>query len=247
MYRHKTGDPLCSSASLLRSALAAAAMLGIPLPASAVEIFNNGDMVLRWDNLIAYQSVFRTEPRNSTLLTNINTDDADRNFVPGIVSNRFDLLSQLDFSASGFGFDASAAAWYDFVYHQSNHNDSAATFNPYSVPHNQFPRAVRQLHGAYAELVNAFVYGSFDIDGLPFSFRAGRRTLCWGESLFFPENGVAGGQAPIDDIKVLGLPTAYARDVFMPVAQASASLQLPAGFALEGYYQFEWRRTRLPG
>ena len=247
MYRHKTSDPLCSSASLLRSALAAAAMLGIPLPASAVEIFNSEDMVLRWDNLIAYQSVFRTEPRNPALLTNINTDDADRNFVPGIVSNRFDLLSQLDFSASGFGFDASAAAWYDFVYHQTNHNDSPATFNPYSVPHNQFPRAVRQLHGAYAELVNAFLYGSFDINGLPFSFRAGRHTLLWGESLFFPENGVAGGQAPIDENKVLGRPSAYARDVYMPVAQAWAGVQLPGGFSLEAYHQFEWRKTRVPG
>src|SRR5438105_2264846 len=177
MYRHKTSDPFRSSASLLRSALAAAAMLGIPLPASAVEIFNSEDMVLRWDNLIAYQSVFRTEPRNPALLTNINTDDADRNFVPGMVSNRFDLLSQLDFSASGFGFDASAAAWYDFVYHQTNHNDSPATFNPYSVPHNEFTPAVRRLHGAYAELVNAFVYGSFDLAGLPFSFRAGRHPL----------------------------------------------------------------------
>jgi hypothetical protein len=33
----------------------------------------------------------------------------------------------------------------------------------------------------------------------------------------------------------------------MPVVQASASLQLPGGFAVEGYYQFEWRKTRQPG
>ena len=33
----------------------------------------------------------------------------------------------------------------------------------------------------------------------------------------------------------------------MPVAQVSASLQLPQGFAVEGYYQFEWRKTRQPG
>jgi len=42
-----------------------------------------------------------------------NADDGDRNFAPGIISNRFDLYSQLDFSKGRFGFDASARAWYD--------------------------------------------------------------------------------------------------------------------------------------
>jgi len=34
---------------------------------------------------------------------------------------------------------------------------------------------------------------------------------------------------------------------FMPVTQLSGSLQLPGGAGIEGYYQFEWRKTRLPG
>jgi hypothetical protein len=197
--------------------------------------------------VLGYETAFRVESRNPALLTNINADDADRNFTPGIVSNRFDLRSQLDYSHAGFGFDVSATAWYDFVYHQKNHNDSPATFNPYSVPHNDFPRGVRGLQGAYAELDNAFVFGSAEVAGLPASFRIGRYTLLWGESLFFPENGIAGGQAPVDENRIIGRPGSYARDVYMPVTQASGSIQLPDGFSLEAYYQFEWRRTRVPG
>jgi hypothetical protein len=217
------------------------------VPASAGELYSHDDVELRWDNTVTYTTAFRLEGRNSRLIADPNADDGDRNFAPGIISNRFDLLSQIDFSKGWFGFDASAAFWYDTIYNQKNDNNSPSTFNPISVPHNQFPHAVRVLHGDNAELVNAFIYGNTTLAGMPFSFRVGRHTLLWGESLFFPDNGIAAGQAPVDDIKVLGRPTAYARDVFMPVAQASASLQLSDRVTAEAYYQFEWRKTRVPG
>src|SRR5690348_1828756 len=111
MARHKSKNP-DSTALDLRHAIPAAVVLLFSLPVSAGELFNNGNAVARWDNVLAYSATFRTEPRNAALLTNINSDDADRNFTSGIVSNRFDLLSQFDFSASGFGIEASAAAWY---------------------------------------------------------------------------------------------------------------------------------------
>jgi hypothetical protein len=214
---------------------------------SAAELFSTGDSLLRWDNTVSYSTALRLRDRSPALLANRNADDGDRNFAPGIVSNRFDLLSQLDFSKTWFGFHASAAAWYDTVYHQKNDNNSPGTFNPVSVPHNKFTHDVQVLHGGEAELVNAFFYANTELAGLPLSLRAGRHTLLWGESLFFPDTGIAAGQAPVDAIKVLGRPSAYARDVFMPVAQVSASIQLPGDLAAEAYYQFEWRRTRLPG
>ncbi len=225
----------------------AAAWLLFAEPAFAGVIFDNGESVLRWDNTIGYETAVRVENRNPDVLRDINADDADRNFAPGIVSNRFDLVSDLDYSHGGFGFDASASAWYDFVYHQKNHNDSPATFNPYSVPHNEFPAGVKSLQGGWAELDNAFLFGNAEISGLPVSFRIGRYTLLWGESLFFPETGIAGAQAPVDENRVIGRPSAYAREVTMPVTQASASIQLPGGFSFEAYDQFEWRRTRIPG
>ena len=92
-------------------ALLAACLLALPLSAMAGEIFNNGETILRWDNVLAYQLALRLQPRNPALLNNINTDDADRNFAPGLISNRFDLLSQLDLSSGGFGFNISGAAW----------------------------------------------------------------------------------------------------------------------------------------
>src|SRR5258706_7312386 len=243
----RSGWVCCRRAHRIAAELCLALTLCHASAVSATELYSSGDTELRWDNTVSYSTAFRLSDRDPALLANRNADDGDRNFAPGVVSNRFDLFSQLDFSTAWFGVHASGAAWYDTVYHQKNDNNSPATFNPASVPHNEFTHAVQTLHGAKAELVDAFLYGNTELAGLPFSFRIGRHTLLWGESLFFPENGIAAGQAPVDDIKVLGSPTAYARDVFMPVAQVSASLQLPGGFAVEGYYQFEWRKTRLPG
>jgi hypothetical protein len=210
-------------------------------------LYSDGEIEFRWDNTLRYSTAIRLDKADPVLLADRNADDGDRSFKPGIVSNRFDLFSQLDISKGDFGFDASAALWYDTVYHQKNDNDSPGTFNPISVPHDEFTHAVRDLHGQKAELVNAFLYGSTDVAGMPLSFRVGRHTLLWGESLFFPDNGIAAGQGPVDETKVFGRPTAYAKDVFMPVTQASASLQISGGLALDAYYQFEWRKTRLPG
>jgi hypothetical protein len=215
--------------------------------AVAGELYSQDGIYLRWDNTFAYSSAFRLRNPDSALLKNPNADDADRNFRAGLISNRFDLVSQLDVSKGRFGFDASASFWYDTVYHQKNDNNSPTTFNAVSVPHDQFVHAVRVLHGEDAELVNAFFYGNTEVEGVPLSFRVGRHTLLWGESLFFTDNGIAAGQAPVDEIKVLGRPTAYARDVYLPVAQASASIGPVGGVTADIYYQFEWRKSRLPG
>jgi len=228
--------------------LAGFALLAWPVcEASAGVVYEEGDILLRWDNTLKYTAAVRLSGQSPYLISRRNSDDGDRAFNPGMISNRFDLYSQLDFSKAWFGFDASAAFWYDTIYNQKNDNNSPATFNPISVPNDEFPHDVRRLHGQNAELVNAFVYVNTDVGGIPLSMRLGRHTLIWGESLFFPENGIAGGQASIDVIKELGRPTSYAKDVYMPVAQASLSLQVTDNVTLDAYYQFEWRKTRLPG
>lgn len=217
------------------------------LPASAAELLQSDGWDLRWDNTLRYTAAFRLTYYDDALVADPNADDGDRNFAPGLISNRFDLLSELDLSNGPFGVEVSAAAWYDTAYHGTNSNDSAATFNPFTVPHNRFTHAVEILHGEDADLLNAFAYGGFDLDDVPVSFRVGRHTLLWGESLFFANNGIAAGQAPIDAIKAASEPEAEAKELFLPVGQVSATIQPRSWLSLSLYDQFEWRRTRLPG
>ncbi|MBX7197886.1 MAG: DUF1302 domain-containing protein [Rhodospirillaceae bacterium] len=216
-------------------------------PAFATEIYNNGSAAIRWDNTLRYSGGLRLESANPVLLADPNADDGDRDFKSGLISNRFDLTSELGVRAGNFGAEISGTAWYDTVFAQSTDNTSPATFNPRSVSNTSFVPAVRDLHGRNAELLNAFVYGAFDLGDLPVALRAGRHTVVWGESLFFAENGVAAGQAPVDATRAASLPYARAGDVYLPVWQVSGSVQPASNISVGFYYQFEWRRSRFPG
>jgi hypothetical protein len=227
-------------------ALAFAALLGIQ-PVSAMEFdTGNPDWKLRWDNTIKYSLAGRLKQAmpelTSTLPVTANQDDGDNNFKRGIVSNRLDLLSELDLTGPGYGARLSGAAWYDQIYNRSNDNTS---FTANHTPGNEFPEETRQLMGRKAELLDAFVYGRFNLGDTPASMRAGRHTLLWGESLFFGANGIAGGQAPLDLIKLLSVPSSTFKEVARPTGKVSGQVQLSSDVTVGAYMSYEWEKTRL--
>jgi hypothetical protein len=202
---------------------------------------------LRLDTAVRVSLGFRTEAADSALLANINADDGDRAFTPGLNSERVDVVSELTGERGALGFDVSGQGWYDAAYNTRSANDSPQTFNPLNVSNRGFAPDVRDLMGKQAELLNAFVRDTETVDGLPVTVSIGRQTLLWGESLLFPENGIAASMAPVDDIKSLAAPLAEAREVFLPVTQIVARAGFGGGVSVEWYDQWEWRRDRLPG
>jgi hypothetical protein len=222
--------------------------LGIAiLPVSAhafTHDFNNGVQV-RFDNDIEYSLGIRTAPVSSQITSNINGNDGDLNLAKGIVSNRIQDITTLDLSYNGFGFDASTESFYDSVYESKTQNTSQATYNPIG-PVSKYPNATGALIGRNIELRNLFGYGTFSIGNVPIDFRIGRHTLIWGESVFFPDNGIAYGIAPLDGIEATNEPNAEVKDLFLPVGMASISAQLTDSLRLESYYQFEWEKTIIP-
>ncbi len=232
----------------------AAALLALCVAqvAHGAEIDTGGDLQLRWDTTLRTSLGVRTEGQDAALLRNPNADDGDRAFNPGLMSERLDVLSEIDMllpesSIGAFGIAASADGWYDAAYHGRTANRSPATFNPISVPNTQFPKDVQALEGDEAELLTAELHDRFMAGDMPVTLRIGRQTLLWGESLFSTENGIAAGQAPVDEIKALSQPLAEAKELFLPVAQAVVNLAPRPGITLEAYIQPEWRPNRLPG
>ena len=217
------------------------------VPARADDLYSGDGFDIRWDNTIRYSAAFRVSPRNPKLLVDPNSDDGDRDFAAGLVSNRLDLLSTLDVSRGDFGVHASIAAWYDTVYHARTDNASPATYNPISVPNTQFATSVRNLMGQDAEIEDAFAYGNFAVDDVPVSMRLGRQTVLWGESLFYDANSIAAAQAPVDYIKALGAPEVYSENIYLPVDQISLTVQPQSDISVAAYYQLGWRPSRLPG
>lgn len=215
--------------------------------AHALEIeTGNPDLQLRWDNTVKYSIAGRVKEPSDKLTATVNEDDGDRNFDRGLISNRVDLFSEADVSYKGFGARVSGAGWYDTVYNRSNDNDSPATANSISVPFDEFTSDTETLHGRKAELLDAFVFGRFDLGESKATFRIGQHTLLWGESLFFGANGIAGGQAPVDIVKALSVPNTQFKELIRPTQQFSGQLQLGPDVSIGAYYQWRWEKNRFP-
>lgn len=243
------------------SILAAAALLSLASPAALGFEFETGnpDVKVLWDTTAKYSTGFRLEPPSQAIVGGPNydsaspsyfpnTDDGSRNFKRGLVSNRLDLLSELDVSYRNIGFRVSGAGWYDTVYQRStNANDSPLTSNPISVAYNQFTDATRRLHGGDAEILDAFVFGKFTLGTMPASLRLGKHTLLYGESLMLGANGIAAAQASIDVVKALTVPNALFKEFMMPINQVSGQVQVTPNVAVGGYYMLDWQGDRLPG
>jgi hypothetical protein len=205
------------------------------------------DWKVRWDNTVKYSAAFRTRDRSGNLSSDPNQDDGDRNFNTGLISNRLDVLSELDASfRNQFGVRFSGAGWYDSVYNSSNDNNSPATVNHFSTSPNTFAHAARDIEGRYTELLDGFAYAGGDLAGMPVKVRAGRHTLIYGETLFFGANGIAYAQSPTDLIKLLSVPSSQFKEILLPVNQISGDLQILPNVSVGAYYQFEWREDRLP-
>lgn len=245
---------LLSRLSRATVALAACFAALAATPARAYN-FETGDtsLQLRWDNTVKYSAAFRLEDRQSKLVscpTCGNFDDGDRNFGKGTVSNRIDLLSELDvnksFSTSSFGFRASAAAWYDAVYNRQNDNNSPRTSNARSVPNFEFTEDAKTIMGRHVEIGDLFTSSRFNLGSVPVTTRMGRHALLYGETLFFGVNGIAAAQQPIDAIKATSVPSSQFKELILPVWQISTIAQIAEKWAIGGYYQLNWRKTRLP-
>jgi hypothetical protein len=233
---------------------AALVLAGVGPVASAAEIdTGNPELKLRWDNTVKYSNALRLRGRDAALLTDPNQDDGNRNFARGLISNRFDLLSEADLAYRDVGARVSAAGWFDSVYRRANDNDSAGAFGPGSSTSNssrgidQFTAGTRKLHGAKAEVLDAFVYGRFQAGQTSTTVRLGRHALVWGESLFLGANAIAGAQGPTDIIKALSVPNSQVKEIVLPVPQISVQSILTPEVSIGAYYQFRYVGNRFPG
>lgn len=252
--RHETRD--LSAVRLVKPTLLATAIATL-LGSAAAQAFQvetgSDDVKVLWDTTAKYSTMYRLQDQSAQLIADTqgnwpNTDDGNRNFDKGFVSNRVDVLTEMDIVYKrNYGLRLSGAAWYDTAYNHKNDNDSASTANPMSVDHNEFTDGTKELHGQNAEMLDYFLFGRTKLGDATATGRLGSHTLVWGESLFFGGNGIANGQAPIDVAKAMAVPSVQFKELMIPVNQMSGQIQLTPDVAVGAYYQLEWKKTRLPG
>ncbi|MFK7160174.1 DUF1302 domain-containing protein [Marinospirillum sp. MEB164] len=227
--------------------------------------FSLGDVNVNVDSQISFGSSWRMESRNNDyiaagtlgatgtvpgLATNpqyqgnasSNTDNGNMNFDRGdAFSQVIQGNHQLSFSHQQYrnmGANLSFRYWYDGVLDGLD-----------GAPENA--RMVRDYKGTTAfddarrgiDLQDAYIWGEFELAGRPAQVIFGRHVLNWGESTF-----IQGGQNAANpiDVPALRRPGAEIRDGLLPVTMLSGSIALDeaGAWTVEGYYQFEWQRTR---
>jgi len=226
-------------------AIAALGLLSVAA-AQAIEIqTGNPDWTLRWDNTVKYSLMTRLknqEPGLSATPLTANQNDGNNNFNKGLTSNRLDWFTELDLQGANYGARLSAAAWYDQVYNGRTDNTTPTSNHS---PASEFPSQTRKTMGRDGELLDAFVYANLELADRPASIRVGRHTLLWGESLFFGANGIAGGQAPLDVVKLTSVPNSTFKEAARPTGKVSGQVQLTPDVAVGAYVTYDWQPTRL--
>lgn len=237
--------------SRVAAAVAASlAVLGAAGTAGAIEIDSgNPDVQMRWDNTVRYNLSRRMEGIDPLIGNNGTTDESDNKFGKGsIVNNRIDLLSEFDFIYKNkMGGRVSAAAWYDNGYSNQSVTNGAGLAGRGSYDNDTYSPFVKRFYtGPSGEILDAFVFGNFELGNMPVRLKAGKHSIFWGNVIFNANHSVAYSQMPSDIRKQLSSPGIEAKETVLPVNQLSGQIQVADDLAFAAQYFLDWKPNRLP-
>jgi len=227
-------------------------------PAHSFE-FESGELSGSITSTISYGVSQRVEDRDPALISVGNgasigivttgksntTDDGNLNYDDGdIFSNIVKGVHDISLNYRNYGAFARVKWWYDFE------------LNNGSVPHGHEPTSaipnqelddsdfndLAQFDGI--ELLDAFVFGEFNIGDKPLDVRLGKQVVNWGESTF-----IQGGINAINpfDVSAFRRPGAEIKEGLLPVSMLYANLGVTDNLSVEGFYQLKWEQTVIDG
>ncbi|WP_255419097.1 DUF1302 domain-containing protein [Glaciimonas sp. PCH181] len=145
-----------------------------------------------------------------------------------------------------FGIRVSAAGWYDNAYDDHSVRSTVPNFST-SYAGNQYNSSVsRYVNGPSGEILDAFIWGNFKLGSNPVNVKFGRQTNYFGEGLLIPAQAISYSQSPLDGVKAVTSPGIETKEVFLPLNQLFAKIQLTPELTVAGQYFLDWRESRLP-
>ncbi len=171
-----------------------------------------------------------------------NGDAGNLNYNAGeSFSKIFKGVHELDIHYENVGVFVRGMYFYDYAMmdedRASSNSLTGTTFDPCrdSEAKEQVCQDVR--------LLDAYVYGDFEIAEMPFSVRLGDQVISWGESTL-----ISHGISEINPVDVARLraPGAEVKEAFIPFGALWGSLGITDNFNIEAFYQYSWEKTILP-
>ncbi|WP_280347768.1 MULTISPECIES: DUF1302 family protein [unclassified Pseudomonas] len=223
--------------------------------AHGIELGSNPDLQIKWDNTLAYTIGARVKDADRRIATNVNFDESDNLFSDAgdVVTNRISVLSEFDtVYKENYGFRVSASAWKDFAYDNSS-STASGDFIP-GVPYRELASYDNRRYSSYtkrnyvqgAEILDAFVFGGFDLGDHRVDLKLGQLMQYWGNSIFQGFHSISYSQSPLDLGKALANPGARLNELFLPREQIAGQIQLTPDLSLAAQYFFGWDHDRLP-
>ena len=214
--------------------------------AHAVEFsFADNEITGSLDTTISYGQLWRVQGQDKTN-NDINTNDGNRNFDTGLVSEVFKITSDLEASYQNYGVFIRGTAFYDtqIMDKRNDYYDANTPAQPsQSYPRdNTFTRETRHKAGRDAQILDAYVYGNWDVANMPVSGRFGKQVFNWGEGLYY--RGGVNTTNPVDAAK-FRLPGSEVKEVLVPVEALSFNIGLTDNLSMEAFYQFNWKESAI--
>jgi len=214
--------------------------------AQAVEFsFADNEITGSIDTTISYGQLWRVQGQDKTN-NDININDGNRNFDTGLVSEVFKITSDLEASYRNYGVFIRGTAFYDtqIMDKRNDYYDANTPAQPsQSYPRdNSFTRETRHKAGRDAQILDAYVYGNWDVANMPVSGRFGKQVFNWGEGLYY--RGGVNTTNPVDAAK-FRLPGSEVKEVLVPVEALSFNIGLTDNLSMEAFYQFNWKESAI--
>ena len=197
------------------------------------------------DTTVSYGQLWRVQGQDKNN-NDINTNDGNRNFDTGLVSEVFKATTDLEATYQNYGVFVRGTAFYDtqIMDKRNNYYDTSLAYQPsQNVPKDDsFTRGTRHSAGRDAEILDAYVYGNWDIAEKPVTARLGKQVFNWGEGLFY--RGGVNTTNPVDAGK-FRLPGAELKEVLVPIEALNFSVGLTDNLSMDAFYQFNFKETSV--
>lgn len=177
---------------------------------------------------------------------NVNRDDGDLNYDKGdLIAGVVRLVPTLKLRYRGIGLNLKAYAFYDPVnYDRDNRHPNNFSNNGFQPARTSRPGVVNRSVGADVRLKSAYVSGTIPVADYRVTVKLGEQVLNWGEALTLVLNGISTISPP--DATILTMPGSEPGEFLIPEPMLDIATDLTASLSLEAFYQFGWRRARLP-
>ena len=220
-----------------RSLIGSAVTLALAAGAGTAQAFEfqYGEVTGSFDTTVSLGALWRMENPERSLISianggtsrDPNSDDGNLRYKRNeLVSTALKATHDLELKYHNFGAFVRGSYFYDPTIRSKGSLNSEA----------------RDLLGEDAEILDAYVRGTFKIGERNLNLRLGRQVVSWGESTFI-QNGI-NILNPVN-VSRLRAPGSELKEGFIPTMMAYASQELTDNLSVELALPTEWKKTKI--